>query len=190
MRQGRYQYDGDGRRISRDSGNQETWQIYGFAGELLAEYNAQFAAFLPTKEYGYQGGKLLLTAADGNEQRLTAWVQNLYMHTYGYWPAASETQAQVNALATAGTNAAPAVFVQTASAQAESLFSSAIYNGRNRSPQDYIRDLYAVYLQRPAEPGGLQWWAGQAANPANRAAIRQAFANPLVEIGEGVYADS
>jgi RHS repeat-associated protein len=46
------------------------WQVYSPDGELLAEYPQQGAATVPTKEYGYRGGQLLVvfdsteTAAD------------------------------------------------------------------------------------------------------------------------------
>jgi RHS repeat-associated protein len=36
------------------------WQVYGPGGELLAEYPQQGAATVPTKEYGYRGGQLLV----------------------------------------------------------------------------------------------------------------------------------
>jgi RHS repeat-associated protein len=40
----------------------ETRQVYGFAGELLAEYAASAASTSPQKEYGYRNGQLLITA--------------------------------------------------------------------------------------------------------------------------------
>jgi RHS repeat-associated protein len=57
-----YAYDADGRRTRRKCNNQETWQIYGFGSELLAEYAANAAAASPQKEYGYRNGELLVTA--------------------------------------------------------------------------------------------------------------------------------
>jgi len=33
-----YTYNADGQRTRRKTGTQETWQIYGMDGELLAEY--------------------------------------------------------------------------------------------------------------------------------------------------------
>lgn len=58
-----YVYDGDGRRIKRIANGTETWQVYGFGGELLAEYAANAAPTNPQKEYGYRDGELLITAA-------------------------------------------------------------------------------------------------------------------------------
>jgi RHS repeat-associated protein len=57
-----YSYDGDGRRVKRNIGGTETWQVYGFGGELLAEYAANTSATSPQKEYGYRNGELLVTA--------------------------------------------------------------------------------------------------------------------------------
>lgn len=60
-----YMYDGDGRRVKRIADGVETWQVYGFGGELLAEY-AQGADHLnPQKEYGYRNGQLLITVTAG-----------------------------------------------------------------------------------------------------------------------------
>ena len=65
-----YFYDGNGKRVrrilngSQTWGGQETWFVYGFDGELVAEYayNQVTAplATAPQKEYGYRGGKLLI----------------------------------------------------------------------------------------------------------------------------------
>ena len=65
-----YFYDGNGKRVrrilngSQTWGGQETWFVYGFDGELVAEYayNQVTAplASAPQKEYGYRGGKLLI----------------------------------------------------------------------------------------------------------------------------------
>jgi len=63
---GSYVYDGDGRRVKRTVAGQpsavETWQVYGFSGELLAEYAANTSPASPQKEYGYRNGELLVTA--------------------------------------------------------------------------------------------------------------------------------
>lgn len=59
----RYTYDGGGQRVRRQvASSQEEWQIYGFGGELLAEYRASSPASSPQKEYGYRNGQLLVTA--------------------------------------------------------------------------------------------------------------------------------
>jgi len=60
-----YLYDGDGRRVRRITGGVEIWQVYGFDGELLAEYPVNGATNVPTKEYGYRNGKLLISADAG-----------------------------------------------------------------------------------------------------------------------------
>jgi RHS repeat-associated protein len=57
-----YTYNADGQRTRRKINNQETWQIYGFEGELLAEYRANATMTTPQKEYGYRNGQLLVTA--------------------------------------------------------------------------------------------------------------------------------
>ncbi len=52
----------DARRVKRNVNGTETWQVYGFGGELLAEYEADTAASNPQKEYSYRNGQLLVTA--------------------------------------------------------------------------------------------------------------------------------
>ncbi len=58
-----YTYNAEGSRIRRNSYNQETWQVYGVGGELLAEYAANAAPGSPQKEYGYRNGELLVVAS-------------------------------------------------------------------------------------------------------------------------------
>ncbi len=57
-----YTYNADGQRVRRKIGGVETLQVYGFDGELLAEYAAESPHTNPQKEYGYRGGQLLITA--------------------------------------------------------------------------------------------------------------------------------
>ncbi len=63
---GSYTYNADGQRVRRTVGGQPsavtTWQVYGFGGELLAEYAASALPVSPQKEYGYRNGQLLITA--------------------------------------------------------------------------------------------------------------------------------
>src|SRR6185437_7532985 len=58
-----YGYDGVGRRVRRVTGSVETWEIYGFDGELIAEYAASGSTSSPLTEYGYRNGRILITAA-------------------------------------------------------------------------------------------------------------------------------
>src|SRR5438093_77951 len=87
--------------VRRKVASNETWQVYGMDGELLAEYAANAAVFVPQKEYGYRNGQLLVTAANGDEQRLTNFIQNLYWRFFVGFNS-SDVQTSVNALATAG----------------------------------------------------------------------------------------
>jgi YD repeat-containing protein len=54
-----YTYNANAQRVRRRINNQETWQIYGIDGELVAEYAANSVAGTPQKEYGYRDGQLL-----------------------------------------------------------------------------------------------------------------------------------
>lgn len=59
-----YTYDAAGQRIKRSVDGVEMWYVYGFGGELVAEYPAAADPSRPLKEYGYRNGQLLV-AADG-----------------------------------------------------------------------------------------------------------------------------
>lgn len=61
----KYTYDAGGQRMRREQNGVVTWQVYGFDGELVAEYAASAAPSVPQKEYGYRGGELLVTAEPG-----------------------------------------------------------------------------------------------------------------------------
>ena len=71
-----YTYNADGQRTRRKTGTQETWQIYGMDGELLAEYPQAGATNAPQKEYGYRNGQLLITAEPGIASAAPAFGDN------------------------------------------------------------------------------------------------------------------
>jgi RHS repeat-associated protein len=56
----KYVYDSDGRRVRRQVGAQQFWQVYGIDGELLAEYEWNGTTASLRKEYGYRDGQLLV----------------------------------------------------------------------------------------------------------------------------------
>ncbi len=62
---GFYSYDGEGKRVKRTAGPNYCY-VYGISGELLAEYMVALSSSATTvtlsKQYGYEGGKLLVTA--------------------------------------------------------------------------------------------------------------------------------
>ena len=66
-----YTYNADSQRARRKIDNQETWQIYGIDGELVAEYAVNSSAGAPQKEYGYRNGQLLVTVQPGAGQQGT-----------------------------------------------------------------------------------------------------------------------
>jgi hypothetical protein len=56
----KYVYDSDGKRVRRQVGAQQFWQVYGIEGELLAEYEWNGTTASLRKEYGYRDGQLLV----------------------------------------------------------------------------------------------------------------------------------
>ena len=170
-----YTYDFNGRRIKRVVNGTETWQIYGMDGELLAEYKAGAAAFLPTKEYGYRGGELLVTMSSGDDTRLSRFVTNLYYGALQRDPTSTELQNGINSLASAGATGGYSQLLTAVSQLARSLFTSTNYEyNTGRSDSQYTADLYYAYLQRGPDDGGLGWWVSQIPG-SGRANVCNAF---------------
>ncbi len=169
-----YTYDAAGRRIKRNVNGVETWQAYGLDGELLAEYQAGAAPYLPATEYGYRRGELLVTISSGDTQRLSRFVYNLYYGAKQRDPTAPELQDGINQLAAAGV-VSQAQLLATASQIARALFTSTNYEtaAPARTNAQYVSDLYYAYLQRGPDDSGLGWWTGQAA--ASRVNVCNAF---------------
>jgi RHS repeat-associated protein len=73
-----YIYGADGKRVKRIIGGQETWQVYGIGGELLAEYAAGGASSAAQKEYGYRNGQMLVVwdSSETEDRRLQWMVQD------------------------------------------------------------------------------------------------------------------
>ena len=159
-----YTYDAGGRRIKRNVNGVETWQVYGMGGELLAEYKSGAAPFLPSKEYGYRGGELLVTMSSGDDVRLARFVTNLYYGAKQTDPTPQQLQDAVNQLAAAGATS-QSQLLTVASQIARSLFTSTNYETSPtfRSDAQYVTDLYYAYLQRGPDDSGLGWWTPQAA---------------------------
>ena len=67
-----YAYDASGQRIKRTVNGVQTFQVFGFGGELVAEYPATPAVGSPQKEYAYRNGQLLITAEPGAAAAPTA----------------------------------------------------------------------------------------------------------------------
>lgn len=65
-----YQFDAGGQRVKRVVDGIEAFQVYGFNGELVAEYPANPALGSPQKEYAYRNGQLLVVAAPATGQRV------------------------------------------------------------------------------------------------------------------------
>jgi RHS repeat-associated protein len=167
-----YTYDYAGRRIKRNVNGVETWNVYGMGGELLAEYKSGAAPFLPSKEYGYRGGELLVTMASGDDVRLSRFVTNLYYGAKQADPTSQQLQEAVNQLAAAGATS-QSQLLTVASQTARSLFTATNYKS-SRSDAQYVADLYYAYLQRGPDDSGLGWWTGQVAS-SGRANVCNAF---------------
>ena len=158
-----YAYDADGHRVKRVSANQETWQVYGLGGELIAEYQAGAATFLATKEYGYRSGELLVTMSSGDPQRLKRFIKNLYYNCLARDPNPAELQQKTDQLAQAGVQGESQLLAATRTV-ARGLFESAEYAERNRTNTEYVTDLYNAYLQRAPDTSGLSFWVSDAQN--------------------------
>lgn len=159
-----YTYDGDGRRVKRNSGvGVEVWHVYGMGGELLAEYQPGATSFLPLKEYGSRGGQLLVTMSSGDPDRLDRFIYYMFYGAIQRGPTPQELAANRNVLADAGAQGQAQLLIK-AKELARALFASTTYEtATSRSDAQYVTDLYYAYLQRAPDTGGLGWWTPQAA---------------------------
>lgn len=174
-----YTYEGDGRRVKRLIANQETWQVYGMDGELLAEYQSGAAPLVATKEYGHRSGQLLVTMSSGNDQRLKRFVTNLYYGALRRDPTAQELQDTSNQLAAAGAQGQPQLLGK-AKQVVRALFTQTAYETLSpaRTDTQYVSDLYYTYMQRAADDSGLAWWVSQLASKG-RSGVCDDFQNSI-----------
>jgi len=175
-----YTYDADGKRVKRLIANQETWQVYGMGGELVAEYQSGAAPMVATKEYGYRGGELLVTMSSGDDQRLKRFITNLYYGALRRDPTAQELQDTSNTLATAAVQRGQPQLLGTAKQVARALFTQTAYETASpaRTDAQYVGDLYYTYLQRAADDSGLNWWVSQLASKG-RSGVCDDFQNSI-----------
>ena len=99
-----YSYDASGQRTKRTVDGVETWQVYGFGGELLAEYSVNGAAANPQKEYGYRNGALLVTVNGGSACDVGYQGAKCWTATYPSLGHATGQQEGSNWVAYAGTH--------------------------------------------------------------------------------------
>jgi RHS repeat-associated protein len=165
-----YTYDSDGHRVRRNIAGAEWWQVYGMDGELLAEYGANAAVFVPHEEFGYRNGQLLVTAANGDEARLTNFIYNFYFR-FAVGFTSSDIQTRVNALAAAGNQGGSSQLFTEAQNQAQAIVSQS----NIASDTDYVTALYLTYCQRYPDSGGLGYWVSQIPY-IGRTGVRNAFA--------------
>jgi RHS repeat-associated protein len=64
----KYVYDADGKRVRRQVGSAQYWQVYGIGGELVAEYQWNGTTATLQKEYGY-GGEVSIVAESATTVR-------------------------------------------------------------------------------------------------------------------------
>ena len=168
-----YTYDADGRRVRRNTASEgEVWQVYGMDGELLAEYAATVSPFIPQKEYGYRSGQLLVTAANGDEQRLSRFIQQIYRGALGREATQADIQHWFEWLAGQAEAGQSALLAGARMMAAYLLDSPEAYN-RHRTDRELVQDLYWTYFGRGASQSEEEMWAGRLAsgsqNPITRA---------------------
>ncbi|HEY6803608.1 MAG TPA: DUF4214 domain-containing protein [Pyrinomonadaceae bacterium] len=170
-----YSYDASGQRVRRTIGSEETWQVYGFDGELLAEYRAKATSFIPSKEYAYRNHELLLSLASGDDLRLSRFVYNLYYGVLQRDATSQEVADATNQLAAAGVQGQTQL-QQKAAEIARALFVQTNYESTKTDLQ-FVADLYYAYLHRAPDDSGLAYWStnGGAGGPINRQNILNAF---------------
>lgn len=143
-----YTYNADGHRTRTKVNNQETWQVYGFGGELLAEYPANGPVASPQKEYGYRNGQLLVTGEPGAAQQSTenvSWANIVGVSASGN----SLTKTAADNWGNSGASSSQAIvagdgYVQLTATETNTFRMIGL--SRGDSNQDYTDIDFAAYL--------------------------------------------
>jgi len=138
---------------------------------VLTEYQPGAYSFLAHEEYGYRAGELLITATNGDEDRLKRYITNTYVGVLGRSPNGYESTDALNTLGSAQ-NASD--LLASAQEMTQQLFDSQEYANRKRKDKGFVIDLYWSYMHRlPDEHGYADWLALLERN--DRAAVRDLF---------------
>jgi hypothetical protein len=113
----------------------------------------QAAPFIATKGYGYWKVELLVTAANGNDPRLTRFVSQLYSGL-GREASASEQQAAIASFSPAASQGTTH-FAQAGRDIAALFFNSQEYANTGHTDTEFVTDLYWTYCRRVTDPTGL-----------------------------------
>jgi RHS repeat-associated protein len=152
--QNRYVYDAAGKRTRRQTEAGEAWHVYGFDGELIAEYGAATPPSSPRREYGYRGGELLVVADVGAAQPV-AWQNAVGVSVSGgslTKPGGDAWNAGASSLQTIGSGDG---YVEFTAAETHTYRMAGLSNGD--SHQSYEDIDFAIY---PAAGGGLHVYEG------------------------------
>ena len=102
------------------------------------------------------------------------WTYVVFQGALNRPPQSAELTDWVDALESARATS-EAAFVAEAQDRLDALFTSLEYTDRMRNDTQYVQDLYASYLGRVAEEGGLDHWVGEVGTDG-RDLVRAAFA--------------
>jgi RHS repeat-associated protein len=148
------------------------WWAGQAAGGVMNRANV-CNAFKASGEFQTLVANLYGTAASDNE-RTEHFVNNFYLGAYGRNATSTELQQQREALNTAAAQSQAAVQAQ-AETFGRGLFVGQV-NDASLSNTQYVTNLYAAFLQRGPDAGGLSFWSGQASVGTGRQNVLNAFA--------------
>jgi RHS repeat-associated protein len=145
--------------------------VYDIFGHLVADYNGASME----KENIYRSGKILAVyeAASTCYMTISDFVTAFYQGALHRDPTSTELSKWTSDLSKAQTQG-HGKLIEMAQALGTEVFSPTVYSNTNHNT--YVTDLYAAYLQRSPDSGGLQSWLNALAGGATFSQVRNGFA--------------
>ncbi|MCR5476384.1 MAG: DUF4214 domain-containing protein [Lachnospiraceae bacterium] len=103
-----------------------------------------------------------------NEAAAGGFLGNLYQLTLGREPDAEGAEYWMNRLTSREVCATELVF---------GFLNSPEYKAKEKTDEEYVQELYRIFLQREADAEGLAYWTGMLAQGTSRDAVAAGFAN-------------
>jgi uncharacterized protein DUF4214 len=167
-------YDCAGQRVQTTSFSATRTMVYDIFGQQIADYNGATME----KENVYRGGDLLAVyeAASTCYMTIADFVTAFYQGALHRNPNSTELAQWTSALTKAQAQG-NARLIKVAQDLGAALFTSSEYTNTDHST--YVNDLYAAFLQRAGDSGGIANWMAALSGGSSFTQVRNGFAYGL-----------
>ena len=167
-------YDCAGQRVQTTSFGATRTMVYDIFGQQVADYNGATME----RENIYRGGQLLAVyeAASSCYMTMADFVTSFYQGALNRNPTSTELADWTGKLSQAQGNGR---LIKVAQDLGAAIFTATEYVNLSTSNSDYVTNLYAAFLQRSPDSGGLSYWLSALSSGSSRTAVRNGFAYSL-----------